>query len=215
MENIHKRFGKRPVIAGFNLTVRQGEILGMLGPSGVGKSTILRLVAGLETPDSGRIRVATSRIGFVFQEARLLPWDTVLSNVVLPLRAMGMSKPEALERARRFLRRMALSEFEESLPSQLSGGMRQRVALARAFAVAPDILLLDEPFTGLDKALKKSIRGLLETALDECGAAVVHVTHDPAELLDRTSRIVELKGAGSEVSETPYRVVTIEQGQEP
>lgn len=215
MENIHKRFGKRPVIAGFNLTVRQGETLGMLGPSGVGKSTILRLIAGLETPDSGRISVAAPRIGFVFQEARLLPWDTALSNVVLPLRAMGMAKPEALERARRYLRRMALSEFEDVLPSQLSGGMRQRVALARAFAVAPDVLLLDEPFTGLDKALKKSIRSLLETAINECGAAVVHVTHDPGELLDRTSRIVELKGPGSGVRETPHRVETIEQGQEP
>lgn len=215
MENVCKRFGGRPVIAGFNLTVRPGETLGMLGPSGVGKSTVLRLIAGLETPDSGRVRLATARIGFVFQEARLLPWDTALSNVALPLRAMGMSRPDALERARRFLRRMELSEFEDALPSRLSGGMRQRVALARAFAVAPDILLLDEPFTGLDKALKQSIRTLLETAIDECGAAVVHVTHDPTELLDRTSRTVELKGPGFEPRETPYRVEPLKQGQEP
>jgi len=196
MRNVHKRFGGRPVVAGLDLTVRPGEALGMLGPSGVGKSTVLRLIAGLEIPDSGDIHVASTRIGYVFQEPRLLPWDTVLSNVALPLRAQGMHKREALECARSHLHSMELSEFEHAHPNQLSGGMRQRVSLARAFSVSPDILLLDEPFTGLDARLKETMRNLLESALENSRAAVVHVTHDPSELLDRTGRIIRLRRQG-------------------
>lgn len=213
LEDIHKRFGKRPVIAGFNLTVREGEALGMLGPSGIGKSTILRMIAGLEKPDSGRVRVHSPHIGYVFQEARLLPWDTTLQNVALPLRAQGKDKGTAMERARYFLRRMELSEFENAYPHQLSGGMRQRVALARAFAVNPDILLLDEPFTGLDSVLKETMRHLLESALETSRAAVIHVTHEPSELLARTSRIVHLEQQGNERCAGARLTKTIQQGQ--
>mgnify|MGYP000017651324 CR=1 FL=1 len=213
MKGIHKRFGKRPVIAGFDLTVKQGEVLGLLGPSGIGKSTVLRMIAGLERPDSGSIRVGTSHIGYVFQEARLLPWDTALNNVVLPLRAMGKGKREATDRARYFLKRMELSEFERVYPHQLSGGMRQRVALARSFAINPDILLLDEPFTGLDKDLKETMRHLLEAALESSSAAVIHVTHDPSELLDRTNRIIQLKQQGKEPCAGACLTKTIQQGQ--
>ncbi|WP_147820752.1 ABC transporter ATP-binding protein [Salidesulfovibrio onnuriiensis] len=213
MKNIHKRFGRRPVIAGFDLTVQQGEVLGMLGPSGIGKSTILRMIAGLEKPDAGRIRVRSAHIGYVFQEARLLPWDTALTNVALPLRAQGMDRKAAAEKARYFLHRMDLSEFENVYPHQLSGGMRQRVALARAFAVSPDILLLDEPFTGLDKNLKETMRTLLESALETSRAAVIHVTHDPSELLDRTSRLVHLEQLGQERCTEARLTKTIQQGQ--
>lgn len=218
MKSVHKRFGKRPVISGFNLTVNQGEVLGLLGPSGIGKSTVLRMIAGLETPDSGRIRVGTAHIGYVFQEARLLPWDTALNNVILPLRALGQSKREAADRAQYFLKQMELSEFEKVYPHQLSGGMRQRVALARAFAINPDILLLDEPFTGLDRELKKNMRNLLESALLDSTtnfnkAAVIHVTHDPSELLDRTNRIIHLEQQGNERCAGACLTKTIHQGQ--
>ncbi|MCJ2163382.1 MULTISPECIES: ATP-binding cassette domain-containing protein [unclassified Pseudodesulfovibrio] len=193
LKDIHKRFAMRPVITGFNLTVQQGEILGMLGPSGIGKSTVLRMIAGLTAPDSGHIRVNSNHIGYVFQEARLLPWDTALNNVVLPLRAQGINRHKALEHARYYLRCMELSESENAYPHQLSGGMRQRVALARAFAIGPDILLLDEPFTGLDATLKETMRNLLDSALDACPATIIHVTHDPSELLNRTNRTIHLE----------------------
>ncbi|PID73868.1 MAG: nitrate ABC transporter ATP-binding protein, partial [Desulfobacterales bacterium] len=120
-----------------------------------------------------------------YAEERLSPANKG-SNVILPLRAQGMNKSHAAERAGYFLHRMELSKFQTLYPHELSGGMRKRVALARALAITPDILLLDEPFTGLDGKLRHSIRHLLETALEESRAAVLHVTHDPAELLDRT-----------------------------
>lgn len=213
LKDIHKQFGQRPVITGFNLTVQKGEALGMLGPSGIGKSTILRMIAGLENPDAGHIRVDSTHIGYVFQEARLLPWDTALNNVALPLRAQGVSKRTALEQARYYLQRMELSEFEDAYPRHLSGGMRQRVALARAFAITPDILLLDEPFTGLDGTLKKTMRHLLESALETSRTAVIHVTHDQSELLDRTNRIIHLERQGRERCTGALPTRTIQQGQ--
>ena len=192
LKNIHKKYGRNPVVTRFNLTVQPGEVIGMLGPSGIGKSTIMRMIAGLETPDSGHMQIHTSHIGYVFQEARLLPWDTALDNIILPLRAQGMDREKATDRARLYLSRMGLFTSEKAYPHQLSGGMRQRVALARAFAINPKILLLDEPFTGLDKALKDTIRDLLETLLQVSQAAVIHVTHDQSELLGRTNRIIHL-----------------------
>lgn len=192
LKDVHKRFDGRPVISGCNLAVRPGEVIGLLGPSGAGKSTLLRMVAGLEKPDKGEVRVASAIIGYVFQEARLLPWDTVLQNIVLPLRARGMEKREAVALARYYLRRMEMEEVATSFPHALSGGMRQRVGLARALAIRPDILLLDEPFTGLDKPLKERMRQLLESVLKDVPAAVVHVTHEPEELLAQTDRIIRL-----------------------
>ncbi len=192
MKDIYKRFEKLPIISGFNLSIKKGEIIGLFGPSGIGKSTILRMIAGLERPDSGRIRVHSTRVGYVFQEARLLPWDTALNNVILPLWSQINNKQKAISRAQYFLKYMGLSEFENFYPHQLSGGMCQRVALARALTITPDILLLDEPFTGLDANLKKNIRQLLEAALETSQAAVIHVTHDPAELLNKTNRIIQL-----------------------
>ncbi len=192
MKDIHKRFGSHTVINGLNLEVKRGEAMGLTGPSGVGKSTILRIIAGLETPDSGFLHVGSAHIGYVFQEPRLLPWDTILHNVALPLLAQKADKKEAKNTARNLLHQMELSGFENARPHQLSGGMRQRVALARALAVTPDILLLDEPFTGLDKILRESMRRLLDSALENCQAAVIHVTHDPAELSKKTTRVVRL-----------------------
>ncbi len=192
LENIYKKFGTSPVLSGFNLELKQGEVLALLGPSGIGKSTILRMIAGLEKPDSGNIELETAHIGYVFQEARLLPWDTALNNVVLPLRALRIKKDEAIDRSRYFLQCMELSKFEKMLPHQLSGGMRQRVSIARALAISPQILLLDEPFTGLDRKLKKTMKSLLESSLDINKTAVIQVTHDHSELLDRTNKTIHL-----------------------
>jgi NitT/TauT family transport system ATP-binding protein len=203
-EQVSKKFRGRPVLTDFNLTVQANEALGILGPSGVGKSTLLRLIAGLEIPSAGSVRVNARRIGYVFQEPRLLPWDTVLSNVTLPVFAMGAAAQEAYQRARRLLELMGLSNFEAAYPHQLSGGMRQRVSLARAFAVNPDLLLLDEPFTGLDRALKTAMREQLESILKFSAATVIHVTHDPGELIGSTRRMLNIQPADNGGHATTY-----------
>ncbi len=187
-----KRFGQRLVLPPLDLEVARGEVLAVTGPSGIGKSTLLRLAAGLERPSSGRILCRARRIGFVFQEHRLLPWCTILHNVVLPQRAAGTDKEEASLKAAILLEEMGLGEFLKAYPAQLSGGMRQRVALARAFAVRPDLLLLDEPFTGLDMALRQELRLRLEDFLAASGAAAILVTHDPQDIPAAVGRVLAL-----------------------
>ncbi|MEA4855390.1 ATP-binding cassette domain-containing protein [Solidesulfovibrio sp.] len=171
-------------------------MLAVLGPSGIGKSTLLRLAARLSRPTSGTVMLAVRRIGFVFQEPRLLPWRTALENVALPLLAMGVPLEQARTRAAAMLGRMGLAAFATSCPETLSGGMRQRVSLARAFVVEPELLLLDEPFTGLDPELRLSMRRHLDALLAASGAASLHVTHDIGDIPVRTNRILRLTAAG-------------------
>jgi NitT/TauT family transport system ATP-binding protein len=179
---VHKSFQGREVLRGISLEVRRGEIVGVLGPT------------------RGRVEVVAARIGYVFQEPRLLPWCTAGENVALPLMALGLRKAPALALAREFLMAMGLGGREDAFPGELSGGMRQRVSLARALAVGPDLLLLDEPFTGLDPALRGSMLGLIDAALVQSRTAVVVVTHDREELPAATGRIVYLDGERGLVS---------------
>lgn len=187
-----KTHAGRTVLPPTDIVLAHGDILAVTGPSGAGKSTLLRLAAGLATPDSGRVAIATRRIGFVFQEPRLLPWLCALDNASLPLRAAGCSRDEAGRRASTLLDALGLAEFHRAFPSQLSGGMRQRVSLARALALEPDLLLLDEPYTGLDEALKQDVRGLVERRLMATNAAAVLVTHDRGDIPDRVRTILRL-----------------------
>lgn len=192
LEAVEKRHGGRVVFSGLDWRVWPRERWGVLGPSGAGKSTLLRLIAGLEPPSGGRVVNHAESMGFVFQEPRLLPWRTALENVAMVLRAKGMSRTAARELARQKLVEVELTGCAGAYPAQLSGGMRQRVALARSLAVEPDLLLLDEPFTGLDRQLRQTMRALLDSILQKSRTAVVHVTHDRRELAGGTSRILEL-----------------------
>lgn len=191
-ESVTKRFDSLVVLEGFDLRIGPGEIVGIVGPSGVGKTTILKLVTGITTPEEGRVTVAEGTLAYVFQEPRLLPWRTALDNVAVALRAKGVGKVEARAEAARWLERVGLKGFEDYHPEELSGGMAQRVSIARAFATEPRILLLDEPFSNMDAALKGSLMSILQEMIREGAITVVLVTHDLTEALQLADRIVEL-----------------------
>lgn len=183
LSHVQVLFGQKPVLQNLSLTLKAGQRLGVLGPSGEGKSTLLRLVAGLIKPDSGQLWNQFRHPVLVFQQPRLLPWRSVLDNVQIPLRAQGLSTVQAYERAMYWLGQVELAGVAQSWPGELSGGMAQRVALARAFALQPDLLLLDEPFSALDPALRNSLAQVCLRCLEETGAALLYVSHQPRELM--------------------------------
>jgi NitT/TauT family transport system ATP-binding protein len=192
LENVTKSFGPLAVLRDVSLHVAQDEIVGIVGPSGAGKTTILKLVTGLLSPDAGTVMVAPGALGYVFQEPRLLPWRSALDNVAAPLRAQGQGKTAARAAAATWLERVGLAGFERYHPAELSGGMAQRVSLARAFAVEPRVLLMDEPFANVDIDLKGSLMDLLEGIVKERKTTVVYVTHELPEALRLADRVVEL-----------------------
>ncbi len=193
LRGVSKAFHGLPVLQNFNLHVAPGKVLALVGPSGCGKSTLLRLLAGLEAPDRGTCERHFQRVGFVFQEPRLLPWRTAWQNVALVLPA-HWDAPRRRRRLEVLFEQVGLRGFEGYYPGQLSGGMRQRVALARALAVEPDLLLLDEPFSGLDFPLRLRLLRLLYALVRRDGHALttVYVTHDVREALWLADRMVLL-----------------------
>jgi ABC-type nitrate/sulfonate/bicarbonate transport system ATPase subunit len=191
-EHVGKTFDSLRVIDDLSLSIEDGQIVGIVGPSGVGKTTILKLIAGIVQPDEGTVSAGAGKVGYVFQEPRLLPWRTARDNVAVTLRALGMDKADAQDAATRWLHRVGLVGFEDYHPAELSGGMAQRVSIARAFAVEPSILLLDEPFSNMDSALKASLMAVLREMIKERAITVVYVTHDLTEALQLADRIVEI-----------------------
>jgi NitT/TauT family transport system ATP-binding protein len=189
---VSKSFDSLEVLRDLSFDVGQGQILGVIGPSGSGKTTILKLITGILRPDSGQIELAGDRIGYVFQEPRLLPWRTVLDNIALVMRSGGLDKKAARDKARIWTQDIGLEGFEDYYPMQLSGGMMQRVSLGRALASRPDILLMDEPFSNMDKDLKESLLSTLRSIIQEHHPTVVYVTHEPAEVAGLADRILEL-----------------------
>jgi len=178
-----------------NLRIAGSDFVALLGPSGCGKSTLLRLIAGLDQPDTGGLNWNDSpplpgEIGFVFQDATLLPWATAADNVFLPLRLRGETRADAMPAVQSALARVGLSGFEQSRPGQLSGGMRMRVSIARALVTQPRLLLMDEPFAALDEftrnGLQEDLRDLWRTA----GCTIVFVTHSIYEAAFLARRIV-------------------------
>src|SRR6266496_1213580 len=200
LERLEKRFGDLHVTSDLSLRVASSEILALLGPSGSGTTTVLRLVAGFETPDSGRVVVEEEdvtrtpperrRFGMVFQHYALFPHMTVAENVAFGLEAQGMGKAEAAARVAETLAVVELSGFEERRVTQLSGGQQQRVALARALAPRPRVLLLDEPFGALDARVRQDLRHWLDRLHRELGVTSLLVTHDQEEALELANRLV-------------------------
>ncbi len=182
-----------------NLTVTPGEFISLIGPSGCGKTTLLRVIADLEKPTGGAIRVngvtpGQARLrrdyGYVFQAPALLPWRRIESNVTLPLEVMGLPRAERRDRARAQLALVGLAGFERRFPWQLSGGMQQRASIARALAFDPALLLMDEPFGALDEIVRDHLNEQLRALWQRTGKTVVFVTHSIPEAVFLSTRIV-------------------------
>lgn len=168
-------YGGRAVLREVDLTVPDGAHIALMGPSGCGKTTLLRVLAGLQTPDAGAVRIAPGRMACVFQEPRLLPWRTAAENVNAVLSDRAQTMPQALA----WLERLELGDACDQYPAALSGGMQQRVAIARALAYDAPVLLLDEPFRGLDAALRARVTALIADAAAD--KTLVLATHDAAD----------------------------------
>ncbi len=203
LDNVRLSYTGAPVADGLSLAVRPGEILVLTGPSGCGKSTVLRALAGLLRPDSGRVLAdgrevtATSRDrGMVFQDSALLPWRTVRSNIELALQLRGEPRAGRRERAERWIDEVGLSGFADYLPKSLSGGMRQRVQLARGLAGAPRAVMMDEPFAALDTQTRAAMQRLLIDAWRAHPTTIVFVTHDVDEALILGDRVAVLGHVG-------------------
>jgi phospholipid/cholesterol/gamma-HCH transport system ATP-binding protein len=194
VQNLHKRFGSQTVLNGIDLTVGQGETVAVLGRSGTGKSVLLKLIIGLQKPDSGSVQIhgqeitnltieplneLRRKVGFVFQEAALYDSMSIEENVAFPLRRQNQSwAKEQQDRVRELLSVVGMETDSHKLPSEISGGMKKRVGLARALALEPDILLFDEPTAGLDPITASEIEELILKLKKERDMASVVVTHD-------------------------------------
>ncbi|WUH99856.1 TOBE-like domain-containing protein [Spirillospora sp. NBC_00431] len=202
IRDVNKSFGEAPVLRDVSVDVTSGSLTALLGPSGGGKSTLLRVIAGLERPDSGQVlisgkdatRLPPQRrgVGFVFQHYAAFKHLTVFENVAFGLKIRKRPKEEIRKRVGELLELVHLDQFASRYPAQLSGGQRQRMALARALAVDPEVLLLDEPFGALDAQVRKELRTWLRRLHDEVHVTTVFVTHDQEEAIEVADTIVVL-----------------------
>ncbi|MEE3718869.1 TOBE-like domain-containing protein [Tumidithrix elongata RA019] len=216
VENASKQFGDFLAVDNVSLEVETGSLVALLGPSGSGKSSLLRLIAGLELPDSGKIyltgrdatheTVQQRKIGFVFQHYALFKHLTVRQNIGFGLEIRKGDKRKVKARVDELLELIQLKGLGDRFPSQLSGGQRQRVALARALAVEPQVLLLDEPFGALDAKVRKDLRAWLRRLHDEVHVTTVFVTHDQEEAMEVSDKIVVMNKGRIEQIGSPAEV---------
>ena len=216
VRDVNKSFGTTPVLRDVSIDVESGSLTALLGPSGGGKSTLLRVIAGLEQPDTGTVRISgvdatrlapqRRNVGFVFQHYAAFKHLTVFRNVAFGLEIRKRPKDEIRKRVMELLELVHLEQMADRYPSQLSGGQRQRMALARALAVEPEVLLLDEPFGALDAQVRKELRTWLRRLHDEVHVTTVFVTHDQEEAIEVADTIVVLANGEVEQVGSPAEV---------
>ena len=216
IERLAKRFGETQAVAGMDLEIGRGELFALLGGSGCGKTTLLRLLAGFETPDAGRILIDgqdmtgvpphVRPVNMMFQSYALFPHMNVAANVAYGLRREGVPKSEIGTRVAEALALVKLEEFGGRRPAQLSGGQRQRVALARALVKRPKLLLLDEPLAALDRKLREGTRFELVRLQEQLGLTFVIVTHDQEEAMSMASRLAVMDAGRIVQIGTPHEL---------
>jgi ABC-type nitrate/sulfonate/bicarbonate transport system ATPase subunit len=194
VEIVQKRFGDRPVLGEVGFRLRPGERAALIGPSGIGKSTLIGILAGLDRDFAGRVTRPQGRVAVVFQTPRLLPWRTLAENIAL------IPGAGDLARARALLAEVGLADASDLHPERVSVGMQRRAALARALAVEPSLLLLDEPLVSLDPDSASAMRELLRLAMDRAGAVALISTHDRREALALADRVLELGGQPARIT---------------
>jgi putative spermidine/putrescine transport system ATP-binding protein len=216
ISHLEKAFGANHVVKDFSLPIDKGEFVSLLGPSGCGKTTVLRMVAGFESPDAGAIRIEGKdmvplrpnqrNIGMVFQAYALFPNLTVAQNVGFGLKVAGVDATESKARVQEMLDLIGLPELGGRYPFQLSGGQQQRVALARALAPRPRVLLLDEPLSALDAKVRVRLRGEIREIQRRLGITTIFVTHDQEEALSISDRVVVMNAGIADQVGTPFEI---------
>lgn len=218
LKNVSKTYGGHKAVSDVSFGIERGKLIGLLGPSGGGKSTLLRILAGLETPDAGDILINGQRvndvapqergIGFVFQNYALFKHMNVFDNIAFGLTIRKAKKAEIAERVNELLDLTGLRGFEKRYPHQLSGGQRQRVAFARALAPRPELLLLDEPFAAIDAKVRKELRTWLKQLIETIGITSIFVTHDQDEAVEVADEMLIVQQGRLEQQGSPIDVYT-------
>lgn len=216
VRNLDKHFGNFHAVKDVNFGIEKGQLIGLLGPSGGGKTSILRILAGLEQPDSGEILFHGERvnalapqergIGFVFQSYALFKHMTVFDNIAFGLQVKKLPKNRIHERVLELVELTGLSGFEKRYPHQLSGGQRQRVAFARALAPEPQLLLLDEPFAAIDAKIRQELRAWLRELIERVGITSIFVTHDQDEAIEVADEIMIINEGRLEQKGSPWEI---------
>ncbi len=208
-EHVGKIFHGAAALENISLNLPAGSFTVFVGPSGCGKSTILNLVAGLDAPSSGQIRIdgkilngPADSTALLFQNYNLFPWMTASGNIAFALRNNGLDRKSAHAEASRLLAKVGLGNYAEKVPRELSGGMKQRVAILRAFALKPKLLLLDEPFAALDHQTRKMMQAYLLSTWRHSGATVLMVTHDLSEAIALADRVILISGSPGSIRDT-------------
>ena len=216
LKNIEKKFGKHTVLCNFNLEIKNGEFVTLLGPSGCGKTTLLRMIAGLERIDKGEINIGGMRcnelpaqyrrVAMVFQSYALFPHMSVYENIRFGLKIARISREQIRKKIAWSLTLLELEGLQNRLPKEISGGQRQRVALARALVLDPEVLLLDEPLSNLDTALREMAMEELKRIHRQVGKTIIYVSHNQTEAMTLSERIALINGGSIEQYDTPRMV---------
>ena len=206
--SVSKNFGKISALENINISVNHGEFLALIGPSGCGKSTILRLASGLDSPSSGKIDISTDKVGYVFQDATLMPWRTVRKNVGLLAQLEKFDKEKIKKKTDDILELVGLEDFADHYPFALSGGMKMRASLARSLVLDPELFLFDEPFGALDLITRWRLNVELLQLYTSKKFTSLFVTHSVEEALFLSSRVIVFSGRPGKIKgefEVPFK----------